>query len=157
MAESVVRRRNEGAAYWVLGGLYEVLVAGAETDDKLTLMQFTIPAGMGPPPHTHDEAETLTVLEGTIRLHVGDQTYDLEPGASCYFPPGTLETFEPISDVVRVQTAYTPGGMDRFFAEFGEPATARVIPPTPESPPDLERLTAIGERYGLHLRLPAAH
>lgn len=157
MAESVVRRRNEGAAYWVLGGLYEVLVAGAETDDRLTLMQFTIPVGMGPPPHTHDEDETMMVLEGTVRVHIEDQTFDLEPGATCHFPPGTVETVEPVSDVVRIQTVYTPGGMDRFFAEFGEPAAERKLPPPPTSPPDLERLTAIGERYGLHLRLPATH
>ena len=50
---------------------------------------------------------------------------------------------------------YTPGGIDRFFAEAGEPAQAKELPPPPSEPPDLERLIEIGERHGMEIRLPA--
>jgi hypothetical protein len=45
--------------------------------------------------------------------------------------------------------------MDRFFKEAGEPAQRREIPPPSDAPPDLERLTAIAEKHGLELRVPA--
>src|SRR5947207_8481176 len=45
--ETVVRQPGEGKAIWMLGGLYEVKAAGDETGGKLTVMEMTIPAGMG--------------------------------------------------------------------------------------------------------------
>ena len=45
--------------------------------------------------------------------------------------------------------------MEKFFAEAGEPAARREVPPAPTSPPDVERLAAIGARYGLQLIPPA--
>ena len=50
---------------------------------------------------------------------------------------------------------YTPGGVDRFFAEAGEPAAAPGLPPPPEGPSDLERLTSIAARYGMDIQQPA--
>jgi hypothetical protein len=46
------------------------------------------------------------------------------------------------------------GGIEKFFAEAGEPAKSRAIPPAPQSPPDLEQLVVIAARYGLHLLPP---
>src|SRR5712691_11646335 len=58
MAEkTVVRTSGEGQAFWMLGGLYEVLLSGDESNGTTTIMRMTIPAGMGPPPHTHPGAE----------------------------------------------------------------------------------------------------
>ncbi|GAB2957290.1 cupin domain-containing protein [Saccharothrix stipae] len=154
MAKTVVREQGEGDAYWVLGGLYEVRVAGDETNGEMTIMEMTVPAGMGPPPHTHPGAEALRVLEGRVRAYINDETVEGGPGAFFYFPAGTLETYEPVTDTVRILTTYLPGGMDRFFAEIGEPARTREVPPPPDSPPDLERIAAVGERYGMQFRLP---
>jgi len=155
MAKTVVRRAGEGDAYWVLGGLYEVRAAGDETSGEYTIMEMTIPAGMGPPPHTHPGAEAVRVLEGTLRAYIGDETYDGGPGDFFYIPAGTLEHFEPTSDTVRILVVYTPGGIDRFFAEIGEPAQTRQVPPPPETAPDLERLVAVAERYGMQIQAPA--
>jgi hypothetical protein len=57
---------------------------------------------------------------------------------------------EPTSKA-RVVITHEPGGMDRFFAEAGEPAPRREIPPAPTSPPDVARLAKIGARYGLEI------
>lgn len=154
MAKTVARQRGEGDAYWMLGGLYEVRVAGDETNGELTIMEITVPAGAAPPPHTHPGGESLRVLEGTVRVHINDEAVEGGPGAFFYFPAGTLETFEPVSDVARVLVAYTPGGIDKFFAEVGEPAQAREIPPPSDTPPDLERIAAVGERYGMQIQMP---
>lgn len=140
----------------MLGGLYELRLTAAETGGAASLVEFTIPAGMGPPPHIHDQDEILYILEGTARCHLDGQTVDVGPGSVVYLPRGTQETFEPTS-TLRLLAVYQPGGMDRFFAEAGEPAARREVPPPPAAPPDVERLAGIGARYGLKLLAPPSH
>jgi quercetin dioxygenase-like cupin family protein len=153
----VVRHKGEGDAFWVLGGLYEVKVSSGETDDRLTVMEMTVPPGTGPPPHTHPGAEAVYVLDGTLRYHIGDETVEGGAGSFFYIPDGTLENFEPI-DTARILVIYAPGGaIDRFFSEVGEPAQVRELPSPSESPPDVQRIITIGERYGMQMQAPAEH
>lgn len=56
--------------------------------------------------------------------------------------------------MLRILVTYLPGGIDRFFAEIGEVAPTREVPPPPQAPPDLERIAAIGERYGMKIQAP---
>lgn len=151
--ELVVRPPGSGDAFWMLGGLYEVLSSSAETGGAATVMQMTMPAGMGPPPHRHDGLEILVVADGTIRHHLGDQIVEAGPGTTFTIPAGTLEFFEPLT-AARVIVTYLPGGIDAFFAEAGEPAARREIPPPPTSPPDVARLSALAQRYGLEIVAP---
>ncbi len=78
---------------------------------------------------------------------------ELGPGSVIHFPAGTRETFEPLGQV-RLIVAYMPGGIDKFFAEAGEPAKSREIPPAPESPPDFDHLAAPAQQHGLRLLPP---
>jgi quercetin dioxygenase-like cupin family protein len=155
MAErAVVHRAGEGPAFWMLGGLYEVLLSSDETDGAATVMQMTMPAGMGPPPHIHrGVSETVYVVDGTLTYQIAGERIDAGPGSLFRIPANTLEGFEPRSDV-RVVITYEPGGIDKFFAEAGEPAQRREIPPPPASPTDVERLSRIAARHGLELRPP---
>lgn len=96
------------------------------------------------------------MLEGTLRYHIGDDTFDGVPGSAFYLPEGTLEFFEPTGDKnLRVLVSYAPGGIEKFFAEAGEAAKTYEVPPPPDSPPDVERLPAIGARYGMHIQSPS--
>jgi quercetin dioxygenase-like cupin family protein len=151
-AQTVVRNPSDTQAFWMLGGLYEVLLSSDETGGESTIMQFTIPAGMGPPPHTHPGAETVYVVDGTLDYHIGGKTIKGGPGSLFHIPADTVENFEPTSDAVKVVVNYTPGGIEKFFAEAGEPAREHTIPPAPGGPPDLQRLVRIGERYGMHIQ-----
>lgn len=148
---TVVRHSGEGKAFWLMDSLYEVKASGEETDGAMTVMEMTIPAGMGPPPHTHPGTETIYVVEGTLRLHIGDEVLDGGPGSLFHIPEGTMERFEPTS-TVRLVVTYTPGGLDRFFAEVGEPAQSHELPPKSDSPPDFDRVIEIAERYGVDMR-----
>lgn len=151
--KTIAHKQGEGDAIWMLGGLYEVLVSSDETNGATTVMQFTIPVGAGPPLHSHDQAESVYVVEGRLTYHLGGEMIEVGPGSSVYIPPGAHETFEP-KETARVVITYTPGGIDKFFAEAGEPAPRREIPPPPSSPPDVDRLAQIGARYGLHIEGP---
>lgn len=154
-SETVVRAAGTGDAVWMLGGRYEVKVAGEETNGAMTVMEMWMPAGLGPPPHTHPGTESVYVLEGKLRYHIGEDTVDGGPGSFFHIPEGTLEFFEPTEEL-RVLVTYTPGGIDKFFAEAGEPARSAGLPPAPEAPPDLDRLTAIAARYGMDIQPPPA-
>lgn len=155
MAEqTTVRQPGESDALWLLGGLYEIKVTADETGGAMSVIEFTIPEGAGPPPHVHNCDELVHVVEGRARFHANGQTIEAGPGAILYFPQGVEETFEPIGQV-KLMTVYSPGGMDRFFKEFGEPAERLEAPPPMEGPPDLERLGAIAAKHGLDIRVPA--
>jgi quercetin dioxygenase-like cupin family protein len=155
-AETVVRHEGESDAIWMLGGLYEIKVTSDETGGAMSVMQMTIPPNAGPPPHVHDHAELVHVLEGKVRFHSESESFEAGPGSMVHFPAGVEETFEPVGDApVKLMLVYAPGGIDRFFKEAGEPAERREVPPQPDSPPDLERLGAIAKKYGLELRVPA--
>ncbi len=153
---SVARQKGEAQAFWMLGGLYEVKVASEETNGAMTVMELTIPPGLGPPPHTHPGTETVYVLDGTLRYHIGDDVVDGGPGSVFHIPAGIVENFEPTGDTpLRVLVTYAPGGIEQFFAEAGEVAKSPHLPPPDESPPDLERIAAIGARYGMDIRPPS--
>ncbi len=78
---------------------------------------------------------------------------DAKAGSLFHIPAETLEWFEPTSDA-KVLITYSPGGIEKFFAEAGEPAERREVPPPPTSPPDVERLVEIGARYGMKIQPP---
>lgn len=155
MAEkAVVHRSGEGQAFWMLGGLYEVLLSSDETNGEATVMQMTMPRGMGPPPHVHrGVTETVYVVDGTVSYQIQGKKVEGGPGSLFRIPADTLETIEPKSQV-RVVITYEPGGIEKFFAEAGEPAQRREMPPAPTSPPDVKRLVEIGARHGLAFQAP---
>jgi quercetin dioxygenase-like cupin family protein len=154
--KTVVRKPGEGDAIWMINSLYEVKASTAETDGELTAMLMTVPPGMGPPPHVHDGGESVYVLEGQTRYHIGGEVFEGGPGTFFYIPAGVEENFEPAgNEPIRLLVIYTPGGMDRFFAEAGEPAQKRELP-TP-SEPDLDRIMKVAEKHGLKMTAPAPH
>lgn len=152
--KAVVKGPNESQAIWMLGGLYEVLLSSDESDGKQVIIQFTVPVGAAPPLHIHDCDETVYVIEGTAKYHIGGETFEGGPGSVFYIPAGVEEFFEPTSQL-KIIGVYSGGTVDKFFAEAGEPAKAREIPPPPMSPPDVARLAEIGARNGLTLVPPA--
>jgi mannose-6-phosphate isomerase-like protein (cupin superfamily) len=152
--KTVVHKAGEGKAFWMLGGLYEVLLSSDETNGASTVMQMTMPAQSGPPPHVHHGVhETVYVVEGTITCYFDGQKVEAGPGSLVRIPADTPERFEPTTKA-RVVVTYEPGGMDKFFAEAAQPAARRELPATPTAPPDTRRLTEIGSRYGLEFQAP---
>ncbi len=154
-ASTVVRQPGAAGAYWLLGGLYEVLASSEETGGVSTIMQITTPPGTGPPPHTHPGAEAVLVLEGSLRYHIAGETHEGGPGSFFSIPEGVVENFEATGDTpLKVLVVYTPGGIEQFFAEVGEPAGAHTLPPPPDGPPDFEAIVAAGQRHEMNILMP---
>lgn len=157
MAQAITHKAGEGQAFWMLGGLYEVLLSSDETNGAATIMQMTMPPGMGPPPHVHHKGvtETVYVVEGTLTYQIDGKKIEGAPGSVFRIPPDTLESFEPRTRT-RVVITYEPGGIEKFFAEAGEPAQRREVPSAPPSRPDMERLKSIGAKHGMEIRVPTS-
>ncbi|MGW4163645.1 cupin domain-containing protein [Streptomyces sp. NPDC004788] len=153
MAEKVSLKFGEGRSFWFMNGLYTVKLSGEESGDVCSVMEMWLREGWGPPPHTHDVAESVYVLEGRLRMHLAGEAVDAGPGSYFHIPAGTDEQPEVVEES-RILTVYTPGGFDKFFAEVGEPAESNTLPPLSEEPPDYARIAEIGRRHGLELKPP---
>ena len=49
----------------------------------------------------------------------------------------------------------SPSGLEKFFAEVGQPVKDRSSPPPPVTPADIEKLLAVAPRYGIEIQPPA--
>ena len=68
---------------------------------------------------------------------------DLSPGDCVYSPRGSVHGFKNNTDQpIRVFINFTPAGIEGFFAEAAEEWAQPEL--------DMNRLTAIAEKYGLH-------
>ena len=52
----------------VVGDTYTILVSGADTAGRYTLIDMHVPPGGGPPPHRHDFEEMFSILDGEIEF-----------------------------------------------------------------------------------------
>jgi quercetin dioxygenase-like cupin family protein len=59
----------------------------AETP-RILMVEVTMPAGQGSPPHVHDHESVGYVVRGQVRAVIGGTTYDLGPGDAFRHPPG---------------------------------------------------------------------
>jgi quercetin dioxygenase-like cupin family protein len=69
------------------------VVRGEHTE--LTLVQFQ--AGEGARTHSHEAEQFVVVVEGRIRFHVGDETFDVVAGQAAFIPssvPHATEALE---------------------------------------------------------------
>jgi quercetin dioxygenase-like cupin family protein len=155
MTATIARKAGEGTILWVLGGLYEIKVSSEETGGAMTVMEMTIPPGFGPPPHTHAGSELVYVVEGSMSYHIAGETVEGGPGSIFHIPAGTLENFEPGGgETLKVLVTYSPGGIEGFFREIGEPAMSYTVPPPSDTPPDFPAIVAAAARHGMVIEPP---
>jgi hypothetical protein len=69
------------------------------------------------------------------------------PGSFVFCPRDVPHLLTLTSDRVRTLVLVTPGGLESFFVELGEPAPSRTFPTNP-SEPDLERVVTLARHYG---------
>ena len=58
----------------LVGDTYTILVSGADTAGRYTLIDMHVPSGGGPPPHRHDFEEMFSVLEGEVKVTFRGET-----------------------------------------------------------------------------------
>lgn len=141
---------------WFLGGLLQLRATGEETGGAYTLVEELLPAGYAAPMHVHTrEEEAFLVLEGEITFWIGEETTVLRAGDYLNLvrevPHGFRVTSAGPTHAIMIAA---PAGLEGFFRAGGEPAAEAAIPPPAEGPPDLSKLSAAAEEFGLLLLGP---
>jgi quercetin dioxygenase-like cupin family protein len=137
----------------VVGDRVAILLDGASTGQKYTVMEATLPPGGGPPPHLHhNEDETMLVLSGEVTFHLGDTTRLLKKGDFIFAPKGIPHYFKNTgsSEAILLETA-SPAGVELFFEAAGHPLPNRETPPLPLTAEDIPHMMAIAPSFGIDI------
>ena len=104
------------------------------------------PRTPGPARHVHTrEDEGVYVIEGVLTAEVGEQRFEVGPGAFLWMPRGLPHTFANLGDEpVRSLGLINPSGFEQFFGEMAE-----YIAST-DGKPDPEVILQLNQRYGVY-------
>src|ERR1700737_384813 len=109
----------------VVGDTYTILVSGADTAGRYTLIDMHVPPGGGPPPHRHDFEEMFTILDGEIELTFRGEAQRASAGSTVNIPANAPHSFKNKSNQpVRLLCMCTPAGQEEFFVAVGDPLVA---------------------------------
>ena len=118
----------------VVGDTYTILVSGADTAGRYTLIDMHVPPGGGPPPHRHDFEEMFTILDGEIELTFRGVSVVATAGETVNVPANAPHVFRNVSKgPARLLCLCSPAGQEGFFKEVGVPVAHRT-----EAPPALD-------------------
>jgi quercetin dioxygenase-like cupin family protein len=151
----VISSQDAQTAIWFLGVLSQVRLSGEQIGGAFSLIDNLARRGDGSPVHVHDhEDETFLVLDGELRVFVGEEDYTAGPGTVAVLPRRLRHAYVVTSATARFLTLHIPGGFERFAAEVGQPAEALTLPPEPAGPPDPDRVAEIAARHGITILAP---
>ncbi len=71
--------------------------------ESMLLTEFLLQKGYTLPRHAHPNEQTGYLVSGRIRLTIGEETRDLEPGDSWDVPPNVIHGAEILEDAVAVE------------------------------------------------------
>jgi mannose-6-phosphate isomerase-like protein (cupin superfamily) len=123
---------------WFLNGLLTVGVAHDEGRDGISVLEHLAPHEDSPPLHVHrDEDEIFHILEGELRIHVGDDVLRAGPGETLLAPQGVPHSYVVESEQARWLVTTARGNFERFARSISRPAERDGLPerapePTPE-------------------------
>jgi mannose-6-phosphate isomerase-like protein (cupin superfamily) len=131
----------------MMGNVHINKAVHADTNGAWALVEQHI-IGANPPLHQHDrEDEAWYVLQGRVRVQVGDSQIDGEPGSFVLAPRGVPHTFARLpGDDLKLLLFIAPAGMERMFDEMANLSEAEQQDPS--------ILGEIGTRYGVHVLGP---
>ncbi|MGW2103169.1 cupin domain-containing protein [Streptomyces olivaceoviridis] len=135
-----------------LGGLVRMRARAADTAGAYALLEHTGERGYMSPLHLHEsDEETFLILDGTLRVEVGNEVRSVGAGGLALLPRGLAHGFVVTSPTARFLTLHTPGGgFDAFVADVGVPFDG-TVPPEAGPGPDPEELTRLAAEHGIQI------
>ncbi len=136
---------TRGQTYRVFGQTVTERITAEDSGGAYYVMEELSPPGTGVPPHRHThEDEIVQVLAGTFEIFLDGEVSVVEAGATLHFARGTYHGFRNIG---------TTDGRTLWFVTPGTATQAllRTLSTFPEGTPDLARLAALHEAYGIEM------
>jgi len=128
---TIVRADDETLPHVAVSGdTYTILLSGADTAHRYTLIDMHVPPGGGPPLHRHDFEEMFTVLEGEVAVAFRGATMVARAGDTVNVPANAPHRFGNVSDrPARLLCVCAPAGQEEFFLAIGDRVAHRTSPP----------------------------
>lgn len=102
------------------GGQVTFKVRAVESSGKISVAEFTVPAGAGPRLHVHENAEEcIYVLRGELLVQLGDESHNAIARSCVFIPRGLPHRFQNVDErPASLLAVYSPGGIEAFFEDF---------------------------------------
>ena len=125
-------------------GRINVLVRGADSDGRVSVMDNHVGAnGGGPPLHHHEFDEAFYILEGEVTFQVGEERVVRRAGELAFARGGVTHTFANLSGAeARQLLVCTPAGFERYFQRMA--AEQAGVDPPPEALEPWPEVTTVG-------------
>lgn len=96
----------------------DLKISSKDTGGQLSVFEYIGTAKVGPTLHVHfKQDEIFTVLEGSYRFVVGDETHVLNEGQTIFLPRNIAHTWIQLTDKGRMIYMLQPAGkMEEFFS-----------------------------------------
>ncbi len=126
--------------------------ASQSDDGGVSVIEMAMPEGSMPPPHIHDEDETVYVLEGWMTFYVGDKTIPAGPGERVELRRGVPHTYRADSfGGARWASLTARGRYEAFVRELGRPVDAPSEGPALQTLAELVAFTTAAARNGIEI------
>jgi mannose-6-phosphate isomerase-like protein (cupin superfamily) len=147
-----VLERGQGESFWLMGDFYAIKTTAAQTGGAYSIIEIESFPGNGPPTHIHRrEDECFYVVEGAFSVIIGDRVYDIADGDFVRIPKDTPHTYKNVGAIPgRILVTLSPGGLERMWAELGQPGSLNEKPRL-DDPTVLNRLLALAPEFGLEI------
>jgi len=144
---------EDGEDLWFFGSLATFKATAEQTGGRFMLLEQLAPGGMATPLHVQpDDDESFYVMEGELTFYLEDgEPIPASAGSFVHIPKGVAHAFQVDSETARILNLSTPQH-EYFYRAAGEPAQGRGLPP--EGPPDMEKVGAAAQEYGVQILGP---
>jgi mannose-6-phosphate isomerase-like protein (cupin superfamily) len=141
------------------GRRWTTKVAAQQTGGRLLQLLGSEPRGASSPLHIYRDAdEMFYVIEGELRIFIGDERIEAGTGDFVLAPKGVPSAFLVTSERAEFLVTFAPAGiegpagvgLDGFFREIGIPVVAGEGPPEPVEP-DPEEFARKAALYGCEI------
>jgi mannose-6-phosphate isomerase-like protein (cupin superfamily) len=140
---------------WFMNTLVTVHRSAANQDRGLSVLEHRAPLNDSPPLHVHTtEDEVFIVLDGELRILMGDVEQSAKPGAVLVAPKNVPHTYRVDSHAgARWLTVTDRGDFERFVRKMARPAatTELPIPTGPPSAAEVLALSDVARQFGIQL------
>lgn len=136
------------------GGEVLQILGAAQTGDAISMDDYFMDPGLGPPLHRHThEDEVFYILQGEATFHVGGKVLRAPAGSTVFAPRGVAHTFANLGrDRLRMLLMVTPpGNFSRFYGVINAPKPDG----SPPGPAEFaERIGREAPKFGIEMLGP---